>query len=166
MNVNFFWGGEIVQDNNDMYYSQDPKKMQYIKYGTTYEEMKLVVYDLMQISPSHWKLKMSYKYPRLDNFNLVIGCYLMEITCDADVTRMLSIPKTMQMGYGDVSMFIEAEQIVSDQPNSFQQNWQSQPTHASYEEQYGGTGYPPHNTGGWSDHFFQGYRGSSNQRSE
>ena len=73
VNVIFFWGGEILRENNDIFYSIDPKKMQYIKLGTRYDELRNMVYELMQLSPHHWNLKLSYKYPRLGKFNLADG---------------------------------------------------------------------------------------------
>lgn len=50
---------------------------------------------------------------------------------------------------GDVSVYIEAEQIVCDEPFSFEEPWNNQPSQTSYEAQYGTTG--------WSNNFFSGW---------
>ena len=36
VNVNIFWGDEIVKQDNDVIYTADPKKMRFIKWGTVH----------------------------------------------------------------------------------------------------------------------------------
>lgn len=162
VNVNFFWGGEIIRRDNDIRYSEDPKEMRYIKWGTSYEELREVVFGVMQISPSYWNVKLSFKYPQLGIGNLVTGYYLRYITSDDDVKRMLSIPRQMQMGLGDVSMYIEADKIVLDEPYSYEQPWypqpsqQNQPSQQSLHHDYEMSQFSDYGTPGWSDQFFVG----------
>lgn len=54
-----------------------------------------------------------------------------------DVSTMLTIPQNMQMGLGDVSMFIETEKIQLEEPYSYEYNRHSQSTQSSYEQDYG-----------------------------
>lgn len=105
VNVNFLWGGRIIRrEDGDITYSTEPNYMRYVMLGTNYEELKAIVYETMNISPYHWNVKLSYKYPQIGIGNVVKGYYLAQITSDVDVARLLSIPRTMQMGLGDVSM--------------------------------------------------------------
>lgn len=118
--------------------------MRFVKHGSTYEDLKAVVFEVMNISPYHWDVKMSFKYPQLGIGNVVTGYYLRHISSDDDVRKMLSVPRQMQMGYDDVSVFIEAENKVSDD-----QPWYSQPTQQSYEHEYGRSQYSKQVTAGW-----------------
>lgn len=58
VNINFFRGENVWEENN-INYSIDPQKMQYIRFGANYDDIKNAVYDLMQIIPYHWNAKMS-----------------------------------------------------------------------------------------------------------
>lgn len=116
VNVNFFWGGEIIRRDDDVRYSIDLKCMRYIKWGTSYEELKDIVYEVMQISRLHWKIDMSCKYPQLGVGNVISSFFVAKITCDDDVRRILSIPQRMMMGMGDVSLYIDSESIVPNDP--------------------------------------------------
>lgn len=85
--------------------------MQYIIVGTTYEGLKNIVYQLMNISFYHWNIKIRYKYTQIGVHNTVRGYYIGKITTYMDVSRMLSISLTIQIGLGAVSMFIETEKF-------------------------------------------------------
>ncbi|KAL1818747.1 hypothetical protein ACET3Z_013616 [Daucus carota] len=111
VNVNFLWGGEIIKQDNDVLYSLDPKEMKYVKLGTSFEELRDMVFGLMHISRHHWDVKLSVKYLRIGVGNLVSGFFVKSIKSDDDVSRMLSIPVRFHLG-GDVSLFIEAESIA------------------------------------------------------
>ena len=63
VSVNFFWGGKVLRQGGLINYSIDPKQMQYVQIGTSYEELKNIIFGLMQISRDHWDVNMSYKYP-------------------------------------------------------------------------------------------------------
>lgn len=86
INVKFFWGREVIREGNNIMYSIYPRKIQFIRFRTSYDELRNVVYDLMQVIPYHWNIKLSFKYAHFGPFNLVQGFYLAEVCCDADVT--------------------------------------------------------------------------------
>ena len=65
VNVNFFWAGETIRRSDDIRYSVDPKKMKYIRCGTSYEELKEIVYGVMQLSSLQWRVKLSYNTLKL-----------------------------------------------------------------------------------------------------
>ena len=131
--------------------------MRYVSLGTNYAELKGIVYEIMNINPSHWSVKMSYKYPQLGIGNVVTGYYLGHISSDGDVDRLLSIPRMMQMGLGDVSVFVEAENIQVDEPYSYDYSMPSQPTQTSYEHPYvSGSQIPDFGTVGWSNYYYDG----------
>lgn len=69
--------------------------MQYIIVGTTYEGLKNIVYQLMNISFYHWNIKIRYKYTQIGVHNIVRGYYIGKITTYMDVSRMLSISLTI-----------------------------------------------------------------------
>ena len=76
VNVNFFLGGEIIKQDNDILYSLDPKEMMFVKLGTSYEELRDIVFQLMHISRHHWDVKLTVKYPRIGVANLVTGFFV------------------------------------------------------------------------------------------
>ncbi|XP_063936901.1 uncharacterized protein LOC135147649 [Daucus carota subsp. sativus] len=40
VNVNFFWGGKIIKQDNDVLYTLDPKEMMYVKLSSSLEELR------------------------------------------------------------------------------------------------------------------------------
>ena len=140
VNVNFLWGGEIIKQDNDVLYSLDPKEMKYVKLGTSFEELRDMVFGLMHISRHHWDVK----YPRIGVGNLVSGFFVKSVKSDDDVSRILSIPVRFHLG-GDVSLFTKAESIA--QPSQqyggpfTQQSGQTAAAGqiANYVENYGGS---------------------------
>ncbi|KAL8088703.1 hypothetical protein AgCh_038473 [Apium graveolens] len=90
-------------------------------------------------------------------YNLVEDFYQMEILSDDDFTHMLNVPAMLLNVQGDVSLFIETEEVAVDDPYSFQPNLGSQPTQLTY-----GSNVNP----GWSDIHFQGggYRGETTEK--
>lgn len=79
--------------------------MRYVVLGTTYKELKTIIYEVMNISQNHWNLNMSYKHHEIGVGNVVPIYYLGKINSHVDVSRMLGIPQTMQMDLGDVSLY-------------------------------------------------------------
>ena len=157
VNVCFFWGGRVIRQGDEIRYSMDPKAMRFIKSGTSFEELKKHVYEVMNLSEANWMLKMTYKYPQIGIGNVVAGYFLAQINCDMDVDRMLAIPETMQMGLGDVSMYIEAERNQVDEPYAYEYNIHSQQPHSTFQEDYGTSNqYPMHQTAGWSNYYYGG----------
>lgn len=157
VNVNFFWGGRVIRQGGEIRYSMDPKDMRFINSGTSFEELKGIVYEVMNLSEAHWSLKMTYKYPQIGIGNVVTGYFLAKIKSDEDVNRMLAIPETMQMGLGDVSLYIDVKKNQVEEPYSFEQNIHSQQTHYSSQEDYGRGGqYPTYGTAEWTNYYYAG----------
>ncbi|KAL8088704.1 hypothetical protein AgCh_038474 [Apium graveolens] len=153
----FFLGGVVIREGTNINYSIDPKKMMFIMFGACFDELKRLVYNLMNISSYQWNLKLSLKYPYLGQYNLVEDFYQMEILSDDDFTHMLNVPAMLLNVQGDVSLFIETEEVAVDDPYSFQPNLGSQPTQLTY-----GSNVNP----GWLDIHFQGggYRGETTEK--
>lgn len=152
VNVNFFWGGRIIRRGDDIRYSKDLGGQRYVMLGTKYEEFRGIVYEVMGINPNHWDVKMSYKYPQVGIGNVASHFLIGQITSDMDVDRLLSIPRTMMMGLGDVSVFLEVEKVQEDDPYSYGHNM-----HSSYQEDTGTSNqFPEFGTAGWSDYYFGG----------
>lgn len=70
INVKFFWGKneKVIGWDDEIRYCTDPKAMLYSTLGTTYEgttyeEFKAIVYEVMKIIPYYCNVKMSYRYP-------------------------------------------------------------------------------------------------------
>lgn len=83
----------------------------------------------MNINPNHWDAKMSFKYPQIGRGNVITGFYLGHIISDMDVDNLLRIARTMQMGLGDVSVFLEADKVQVEEPYSLSTHPIKLPTH-------------------------------------
>ncbi|XP_063942817.1 uncharacterized protein LOC135150445 [Daucus carota subsp. sativus] len=139
VNVNFFWGGEIIKQDNDVLYTLDPKEMMYVKLSSSLEELRDMVFGLMHISRHHWDVKLSVKYPRIGVSNLVSGFFVKSVKS--------GLVTSFHLG-GDVSLFIETESIAQS----------SQHYGGEYGGNYGQTGQTA--AGGQVSNYVENYGGS------
>lgn len=143
VNVNFLRGGMVIRQSSDIKYSMDSKVIRFISLGINFEDIKNMVLEVMNLSQTHWRVKMTYKYSQIGIGNVVLGYYLGNTDYDIDVCGRLMILETMRMRLGDVSLYIKTKKIQVYEPYSYEYNILSQQTHSSFQEDYGRSNFYP-----------------------